>query len=50
MPTTVSTRPLLDKLQIKDVNPGASTGVDRWISEPGAQALVSYNPTTGEFE
>jgi aldehyde dehydrogenase (NAD+) len=48
MPTTVSTRPLLDKLQIKDVNPGASTGVDRWISEPGAQELVSYNPTTGE--
>jgi aldehyde dehydrogenase (NAD+) len=48
MPTTVSTRPLLEKLQLTDVNPGASTGADRWITEKDAQALVSTNPTTGE--
>jgi aldehyde dehydrogenase (NAD+) len=48
MPTTVTTRPLLEKLQLKDVNPGASAGADRWITEDGAQALVSHNPTTGE--
>src|SRR3972149_11434436 len=48
MATTVTTRPLLEKLQLKDVNPGASAGVDRWITEPGAQEVVSYNPTTGE--
>jgi aldehyde dehydrogenase (NAD+) len=48
MPTTVAARPLLEKLQLKDVNPGASAGVDRWITEPGGQALVSYNPTNGE--
>jgi aldehyde dehydrogenase (NAD+) len=48
MPTTVSTRPLLEKLQLTDVNPGASTGADRWITEKGTQALASNNPTTGE--
>ena len=48
MTTTVSTPSLLEKLQLKDVNPGASTGADRWITDPGAQALVSYNPTTGQ--
>jgi aldehyde dehydrogenase (NAD+) len=48
MPTTVTTRPLLEKLQLKDVNPGASAGADRWITDKGAEALVSNNPTTGE--
>jgi hypothetical protein len=48
MPTTVTTPALLAKLQIKDVNPGACAGADRWIAEPGAQELVSYNPTTAE--
>ena len=48
MPTTVTTPALLAKLQIKDVNPGACAGPDQWIAEPGAQELVSYNPTTGE--
>jgi aldehyde dehydrogenase (NAD+) len=47
MATTVSTPSLLEKLQLKDVNPGASAGADRWITESGAQPLVSYNPTTG---
>ena len=48
MPTTVTTPSLLAKLQLEDVNQGASAGADRWISAPGAQELVSYNPTTGE--
>jgi aldehyde dehydrogenase (NAD+) len=48
MPTTVSTSALLDKLRLKAVNPGATTGEDRWITESGARELVSYNPTTGQ--
>ena len=39
---------LLQKLQIQDVNPGASTGPDSWLSDPNGQRLISYNPTTGE--
>jgi aldehyde dehydrogenase (NAD+) len=39
---------ILDKLGIKASNPGASTGIDGWISDPNGKELVSYNPTTGE--
>ena len=39
---------LLDKLGIKDVNPGACHGIDAWIEDPRGDKLVSYNPTTGE--
>ena len=39
---------LLKKLNIKDVNPGASTGPDAWIEDKNGKELVSYNPTTGE--
>lgn len=39
---------LLDKLNIKDVNPGACTGPDNWIEDPKGEELISYNPTTGE--
>jgi aldehyde dehydrogenase (NAD+) len=39
---------LLDKLGLKDVNPGASTGVDGWIADPAGTMLVSHNPATGE--
>ena len=42
------TAALLKKLQIKDVNPGTCTGPDGWITEPGADTLVSTNPTTGQ--
>ena len=48
MATTVSTPSLLAKLQLENVNQGASAGADRWISDPDAQELVSYNPATGE--
>jgi aldehyde dehydrogenase (NAD+) len=40
---------ILDKLQIEDVNAGASTGSDRWISDPAGSKLASYNPATGEL-
>lgn len=39
---------LLNKLSIKEVNPGACTGPDGWIEDPKGKELVSYNPTTGE--
>ncbi|HLE15901.1 MAG TPA: aldehyde dehydrogenase family protein [Anaerolineales bacterium] len=39
---------IMDKLEIRETNPGASTGVDGWISDPNGKELVSYNPTTGE--
>ncbi|OQX88873.1 aldehyde dehydrogenase family protein, partial [candidate division KSB1 bacterium 4484_87] len=39
---------LLEKLNIKDVNPGGCTGMDEWITEPDGRELVSYNPATGE--
>jgi len=39
---------ILKKLKIKDINPGACTGPDSWITDPKGRELVSYNPTTGE--
>jgi len=39
---------LLQKLKIKDTNPGACMGIDGWIIDPLGKELVSYNPTTGE--
>lgn len=38
---------LLDKLNIKDINPGACTGSNGWIDTKGPK-IVSYNPATGE--
>jgi len=40
--------PLLKKLNIQEINPGACTGPDGWIADPNGKELVSYNPTTGE--
>ena len=39
---------VLEKLQIKDINPGACWGPDGWIMEKGGKTLASYNPATGE--
>jgi len=39
---------ILDKLNIKEVNPGACSGPGRWTSDPAGKELVSFNPTTGE--
>lgn len=39
---------LLEKLNISDVNAGACTGPDGWVTDPNGTELVSYNPTTGE--
>lgn len=39
---------LLERLNIKPVNAGASTGVDNWYTDKKGKELISYNPTTGE--
>jgi aldehyde dehydrogenase (NAD+) len=39
---------LLQKLKLKDQNAGACTGPDAWIEDARGEALISYNPTTGE--
>jgi aldehyde dehydrogenase (NAD+) len=44
----VDTKALLATLGITDVNPGVCTGPNAWITEAGAEPLVSINPTTGE--
>jgi aldehyde dehydrogenase (NAD+) len=41
-------RAVLERLQIDDLNPGACTGPDGWVTDPAGAKLVSYNPTTGE--
>ncbi len=48
MSTTVTTPALLSRLQLSDVNPGACSGPDRWITDPAGTPLVSTNPSTGE--
>lgn len=39
---------LLDKLGIKDVNPGVCIGPDGWIEDASGAELVSFNPASGE--
>jgi aldehyde dehydrogenase (NAD+) len=39
---------LLDKLHLRDVNPGACSGPEGWIEDKDGRELVSYNPATGE--
>ncbi|MBW8011906.1 MAG: aldehyde dehydrogenase family protein [Chloroflexi bacterium] len=39
---------LLKKLNVKDTNPGASSGPDNWIKDPKGKELTSFNPTTSE--
>lgn len=39
---------LLEKLGIKEINPGACSGAGRWIIDPEGNELISYNPTNGE--
>jgi L-aminoadipate-semialdehyde dehydrogenase len=48
MATLTRTSSLLDKLQLKELNPGACHGPDGWIADPAGKTLVSENPTTGE--
>jgi aldehyde dehydrogenase (NAD+) len=38
---------LLDKLHLADVNPGACSGPDDWITEADTPRLVSSDPSTG---
>ena len=39
---------LLERLHLKDVNPGACAGPSGWIEDGDGKELVSYNPATGE--
>jgi aldehyde dehydrogenase (NAD+) len=39
---------LLEKLQVKDINPGACTGPGGWIEDLNGKELVSYNPASGD--
>ena len=39
---------LLKELRIKEVNPGASFGIDDWIEDSNGQELISYNPATNQ--
>jgi aldehyde dehydrogenase (NAD+) len=48
MPTTVKTASLLSALQLQDVNAGACAGPDSWVTSDDGDAIVSYNPATGE--
>jgi aldehyde dehydrogenase (NAD+) len=48
MATIVKASSLLDRLQLKEVNPGVSSGADRWITDGNAETLISYNPATGD--
>ncbi|HUF39067.1 MAG TPA: aldehyde dehydrogenase family protein [Anaerolineales bacterium] len=40
---------LLEKLAIKEINPGACTGPEGWLEDPAGTTLDSFNPTTGEL-
>ncbi len=42
------TRAILEKLGLREVNPGACYAPDGWIEDPKGERLVSYNPTTNE--
>jgi aldehyde dehydrogenase (NAD+) len=48
MTTITRASAVLEKLQIKDLNPGACQGPGAWIDDPAGRELVSTNPTTGE--
>jgi aldehyde dehydrogenase (NAD+) len=39
---------LLEKLNIEEINAGASFGPDSWIKDPAGAELTSYNPTNNE--
>ncbi|NDJ52464.1 MAG: aldehyde dehydrogenase family protein [Chloroflexi bacterium] len=39
---------LLEKLNLAEMNLGASSGIDDWYDDPDGAELVSVNPTTGE--
>ena len=39
---------LLEKLQIKDVNIGSSSGPNDWYEDPQSEEIISYDPSTGD--
>jgi aldehyde dehydrogenase (NAD+) len=48
MAATLKPSSLLSKLRIQEVNPGACSGPDRWITDPDGKLTVSFNPSSGE--
>jgi aldehyde dehydrogenase (NAD+) len=48
MTDTLNAQSLLEKLQIRDINPGACSGPDSWIADPKGRETASFNPTTGQ--
>ena len=46
--TIPTARAILDRLGLSALNPGVSTGADDWTIAPGAEALPSFDPATGE--
>jgi len=48
MAKSMKSSALLKKLSLKDMNAGACSGQDRWISDPEGQKLISYNPASGD--
>ena len=39
---------LLDKLNLEEVNAGASTGPDEWIRDSAGKEFISYNPSDNQ--
>jgi len=39
---------ILEKLNLKDVNVGACSGIEDWYTDPDSEEIVSINPATGE--
>lgn len=39
---------LLEKLKLQPTNPGTSTGINGWVTDPKGQRLTSFCPATGE--
>ncbi len=48
MAKLAKTSAILKELSLKDVNAGACSGPDRWISDPEGQELISYCPASGD--
>jgi aldehyde dehydrogenase (NAD+) len=48
MTKTARSLSLLKKLSIEEVNAGACSGPENWITDPKGKLLISYNPSTGD--
>jgi len=48
MPTSVTIPALLSKLGLQDVNAGACSGADGWVTDAAGAETISFNPSTGD--